>query len=91
MKHQYKEISQEFVGPRAELDVDVFPQHEVHALEPAFDPLQSALTRAGQALLARQAQDGHWRFDLEADATIPSEYMLTGPATSARRLRSISR
>lgn len=33
------------------------------------------MTRAAQALLSRQAHDGHWRFDLEADATIPSEYI----------------
>ena len=40
------------------------------------DALKTSLTRAAQALLKRQAQDGHWRFDLEADATIPSEYIL---------------
>ena len=29
-----------------------------------------------QALLRRQRDDGHWVFELEADATIPSEYVL---------------
>src|SRR5262245_23840330 len=33
--------------------------------------------RAGtQALLDRQQPDGHWVFELEADATIPAEYVL---------------
>jgi squalene-hopene/tetraprenyl-beta-curcumene cyclase len=32
--------------------------------------------RAGQALLDCQQNDGHWVFELEADATIPSEYIL---------------
>src|SRR5262245_47039456 len=31
---------------------------------------------AGQALLDCQQKDGHWVFELEADATIPSEYVL---------------
>ena len=31
---------------------------------------------ATQALLAQQRGDGHWVFELEADATIPSEYVL---------------
>ena len=31
---------------------------------------------ATEALLARQRQDGHWVFELEADATIPAEYVL---------------
>ncbi len=30
------------------------------------------------ALLARQKSDGHWVFELEADATIPAEYILYG-------------
>ncbi len=31
---------------------------------------------ATDALLARQRPDGHWVFELEADATIPAEYVL---------------
>ena len=31
---------------------------------------------ATQALLACQRPDGHWVFELEADATIPAEYVL---------------
>jgi squalene-hopene/tetraprenyl-beta-curcumene cyclase len=38
--------------------------------------LSLAVDRAGQALRHRQRADGHWVFELEADATIPSEYVL---------------
>jgi squalene-hopene/tetraprenyl-beta-curcumene cyclase len=38
--------------------------------------LQRAIDRATEALLARQHHDGHWLFELEADATIPAEYVL---------------
>ena len=41
------------------------------------DPaLANAITRASNALLHRQKDDGHWVFELEADATIPAEYVL---------------
>jgi squalene-hopene/tetraprenyl-beta-curcumene cyclase len=45
--------------------------------EPA-DPaqLEEAVARAGAALSRRQNADGHWVFPLEADATIPAEYVL---------------
>ncbi len=38
--------------------------------------LDDAITRARDALLGRQKPDGHWVFELEADATIPAEYVL---------------
>ena len=38
--------------------------------------LNSAIAAADSALRDRQAADGHWLFQLEADATIPSEYVL---------------
>ncbi|HLJ64506.1 MAG TPA: prenyltransferase/squalene oxidase repeat-containing protein, partial [Stellaceae bacterium] len=38
--------------------------------------LDQAVARAASALLARQQGDGHWVFELEADATIPAEYIL---------------
>jgi squalene-hopene/tetraprenyl-beta-curcumene cyclase len=43
-----------------------------------FNPehLDSGISRATQALLDQQRGDGHWVFELEADATIPSEYVL---------------
>ena len=45
------------------------PQEEAPGLE-------AAVRRARDALLARQRDDGHWLFELEADATIPAEYVL---------------
>jgi len=41
-------------------------------------PLDEAIAAAERALLARQQPDGHWVFELEADATIPAEYILLG-------------
>jgi squalene-hopene/tetraprenyl-beta-curcumene cyclase len=38
--------------------------------------LDDAVARATKALLALQRDDGHFVFELEADATIPSEYVL---------------
>jgi squalene-hopene/tetraprenyl-beta-curcumene cyclase len=38
--------------------------------------LDTAIARATDALLKQQRADGHWVFELEADATIPSEYIL---------------
>jgi len=40
------------------------------------DDLELGISRATQALMAQQRGDGHWVFELEADATIPSEYVL---------------
>lgn len=42
---------------------------------PAAD-LDGTIGRATEALLAAQREDGHWVFELEADATIPAEYVL---------------
>jgi len=41
--------------------------------EPAVGPAIEAATRA---MLALQRGDGHWVFELEADCTIPAEYVL---------------
>ena len=38
--------------------------------------LPDALASARKALLALQKKDGHWCFPLEADCTIPAEYVL---------------
>ncbi|MDD3370564.1 MAG: prenyltransferase/squalene oxidase repeat-containing protein, partial [Alphaproteobacteria bacterium] len=38
--------------------------------------LASTVDRSVQALLRHQRDDGHWVFELEADATIPAEYIL---------------
>jgi squalene-hopene/tetraprenyl-beta-curcumene cyclase len=43
----------------------------------SFDhALEQSIAAATQALLSRQQPDGHWVFELEADATIPAEYVL---------------
>ncbi|HUB46427.1 MAG TPA: squalene--hopene cyclase [Acetobacteraceae bacterium] len=38
--------------------------------------IAQAVTSARDALARRQHPDGHWLFELEADATIPAEYVL---------------
>jgi squalene-hopene/tetraprenyl-beta-curcumene cyclase len=38
--------------------------------------LDEAITRAEESLVALQHPDGHWVFELEADVTIPSEFIL---------------
>ncbi|HKT98883.1 MAG TPA: squalene--hopene cyclase [Paraburkholderia sp.] len=38
--------------------------------------LDAAVLRATDAILADQRADGHWVYELEADATIPAEYVL---------------
>ena len=38
--------------------------------------LHDAIARAAAALVRQQHADGHWLFELEADATIPAEYVL---------------
>ena len=38
--------------------------------------VDQAVSRSTAALLQRQRDDGHWVFELEADATIPAEYLL---------------
>ena len=43
---------------------------------PSLETLERHISSAAKALLARQHEDGHWCFELEADATIPAEYVL---------------
>jgi phosphoglycolate phosphatase-like HAD superfamily hydrolase len=38
--------------------------------------VEATIHGATKALLDRQREDGHWVFELEADATIPAEYVL---------------
>ena len=53
---------------------------DLHASDAALsrnDPvLDTAIALAASTLLTRQKGDGHWVFELEADATIPAEYVL---------------
>lgn len=41
-----------------------------------FDSLECAVQRAANALIEHQHKDGYWCFELEADCTIPAEYIL---------------
>jgi squalene-hopene/tetraprenyl-beta-curcumene cyclase len=43
---------------------------------PAVDATETAIRRATAALLREQHRDGHFQFDLEADAAIPAEAIL---------------
>jgi squalene-hopene/tetraprenyl-beta-curcumene cyclase len=38
--------------------------------------IEADICRAAQALMRQQGPDGHWVFELEADATIPADYVL---------------
>ena len=42
----------------------------------SFDGLDATISEAAGWLKGRQASDGHWAFELEADVTIPAEYIL---------------
>jgi squalene-hopene/tetraprenyl-beta-curcumene cyclase len=44
--------------------------------EPSGDALDATIDEAASWLRCRQARDGHWVFELEADATIPSAFIL---------------
>ena len=50
--------------------------HKTLELEKSGDVLESCIAAATRALLGYQKSDGHWAFELEADGTIPSEYIL---------------
>lgn len=49
-----------------------------HTASTPFQPseLDAAIEDAKSSLLGRQNTDGHWLFELEADATIPAEYIM---------------
>ena len=58
-------------APQPSIDVSV------DAVEDATHPdIDACIARATDSLLAQQRGDGHWVFELEADATIPAEYVL---------------
>src|SRR6185437_11528902 len=49
----------------------------MNQLAPAdFADVESAIRAATDAVLSEQRPDGHWVYELEADATIPAEYVL---------------
>src|SRR3979409_2798102 len=53
--------------------IDTLPPPARDKLDPA---LEQHIRAATDAVLARERPDGHWVYELEADATIPAEYVL---------------
>jgi squalene-hopene/tetraprenyl-beta-curcumene cyclase len=49
---------------------------ELFQLAEETQTLSAAIENAREALLAAQRSDGHWCFELEADCTIPAEYII---------------
>src|SRR3569833_2811423 len=43
---------------------------------PPLPEVEAMIHAATDAILAEQKPDGHWVYELEADATIPAEYVL---------------
>ncbi len=43
---------------------------------PPLQEVEGAIRAATDAILSQQRPDGHWVYELEADATIPAEYVL---------------
>ncbi len=65
-------------GERANVSREL-ERGEMSLPEKAFfgrDRIDSLIENMTESLLDRQAEDGHWAFELEADATIPAEYIL---------------
>jgi hypothetical protein len=58
------------------MDDAAFTTSPAPNLDPGAMALDDTVGRAADALLRRQRRDGHWVFELEADATIPAEYIL---------------
>ena len=84
----------ETLSAPAELLNEVLPEQQAfHAPAAQTDSLSEAINLCASALLQRQDETGWWRFDLEADATIPSEYMLLqhflGTVDEARESRMV--
>jgi len=52
------------------------PDNDPMHAPPSLAAVEVAVDRATAALVAQQRDDGHWVFELEADATIPAEYVL---------------
>ena len=53
------------------------PDSTAPPAQPAALPeIEAAISSASSSLLAQQKPDGHYVFELEADATIPAEYVL---------------
>src|SRR5438045_4787210 len=49
---------------------------QTDAARVSIEAIERQIDKGAQALLEQQRPDGHWVFALEADATIPAEYVL---------------
>ncbi len=58
----------------AAVEAEILPEGAIST--PERDRLQRAIEAARDALLRQQSPEGHWVFELEADCTIPAEYIL---------------
>ncbi|QET05994.1 MULTISPECIES: squalene--hopene cyclase [Cupriavidus] len=67
-------MNQAALSPRPITESPPRPDVSVRAALP--DPLDAGIASAVDALLDQQQADGHWVYQLEADATIPAEYVL---------------
>ena len=64
-------------GPHPGPQTDVRGDIVAHTLRRVTDsPLDRAIVDARDALVARQHAEGYWLFELEADCTIPAEYIM---------------
>lgn len=52
------------------------PQSFASSRETARDAVETAIDNAKNKLLSLQSEEGYWVFELEADCTIPSEYIM---------------
>src|SRR5258708_4582371 len=50
--------------------------HDEPPAESIDEVIAATIAQTREALKRRQALDGHWVYELEADTTIPSEYIM---------------
>ncbi|TAL01973.1 MAG: squalene--hopene cyclase [Rhodospirillaceae bacterium] len=58
------------------MTISISPAKTSTGSGPSAAALDQAIGEATAALKRRQREDGHWVYDLEADATIPAEYIM---------------
>ena len=65
------------VPRRVPRDPALEPGIVAHSLKKISDsPLDRAIAEARDALIGQQHDAGYWLYELEADCTIPSEYIM---------------
>src|ERR1700738_5069978 len=56
------------------MSINMLSRNDTVAVDPAA--LENSIASATEVLLGYRQSDGHWVFELEADSTIPAEYVL---------------